>query len=218
MNLESIKDVKAEHKELIKQFCGYHQTIRTQIDKGDVENANSNYLKLATTYTKIAEADLDPIHKRIAHEALTNTYQEVQGMNTPVLNDKSVRMMLSLTVILVVAIAAIMMRPSIVGLTTLGFGTDVAAEDTQDLNLTIWKQTTVNLDSMLGNPEGKLTYISTKGRKAQVDIIGKFMTITPDPGSTGKDRLTIYSAETQRPEKTRSRTLRLLITLPPVPQ
>ena len=206
MDIEEIKNVPAAYQAMIREFCAQHSGAKMFLEKNDIESANQAYLKMAEVYTKISNAPNENIHKNIAHQALTSTYEQIHSLNEPLLSNKSMRLMAATSFIILIAIAAIMLKPSIVGLAAADL--DTGPKWIGPASVTIQGTTTINLNKQF---TGADTYLATNGDPIRSSVIGEFLTITPEYGYKGKDGISIIAADSKEPSKNTKINLQVAI-------
>ncbi|MBI4449063.1 hypothetical protein HY641_03490 [Candidatus Woesearchaeota archaeon] len=200
MDPDQIRNVPGEYKSLIERFCTNYRAARLFADNNDQRSANNAYLAMVDIYSKITQSDLAPLHKRIAHAALTETYDYVASLNQPIISHRTLRVMVSIAVILGIVMILITLKPGIVGLVTLEPSSTAPFWTQSSRIIEIHKTTTIDLDKYFANPSSKkMTYLATAGSRVETSLYDHFLTIIPSRRFFGRDSVTIVAADQENP-------------------
>ncbi len=215
MDFEEIKNIPPEYKNLIKTFCTNYHTINSLIDKGDLNSAQPYYLDMVSAYSKIAASPIHQIHKRIAHDALTKTYDHINNETQQILPKTSIRFMIALSILVIILLAGIMLKPNMIGLASIELTGNAPVWTTEHRSLTIHGITTLNLDTLFTNPSGhKLTYLATNGKHTNTSLYQQYLSLIPQPAYYGTDSISIIASDQEQPSSYTKIPITLSITPP----
>lgn len=187
-----------EHPRLWKQLLiqqlsqKYHSAQRNLYDK-NVRLAREDYIDMIRLYTDIAKTDLDDEDKRVAHFCVKTVYDSLlEKQEEPPLSESTFRIMFSVSIIILLVGLAIVLKPAIVGLTTINIINEPVFIGTQT-RFFITEPYTIPLNTMFKNGDN-LEYMVTRSPTVDIDILGPRATFIP-MGKMGMSRHTIIAVK-----------------------
>lgn len=100
----------------MQKFVDAFNETQARLEENDIDGAVEGYKQMLTAYNNIAGSDLDQIHKELAYDQLTKTYQAIQN---PPSSIHATTHVIAAAVLLVLFSFLVFFKPTIFGLTSL---------------------------------------------------------------------------------------------------
>lgn len=195
----SFEGVRARDRVLIHQFVERYYHSLKLIKAKKYEEGKRFYGELLDLFKQMNQKkELDDIHKQLAYNCVRDVYSNLSEMEVSPLTDKTFKMLLSVTIIIILIGILLLLKPDIAGM----FSADVSEGPVWIAGLNTFSINSIskfNLEEFFFS-ENELSYSATNSKGVDVVVSNNILVVMPKPGFRGVSEITVAAFYKENPD------------------
>lgn len=213
MGMFSFEGVSSTDRVLIHRFVEQYYQALGFIKAKKYEDGKKAYSLLLELFKQLNQRErLAEIHKQLAYNCVRDIYSNLSEMESGPLSDKTFKMLLSITIIILLLGLLFILKPDLAGMFSAELGGGRGPTWTAGINtFLIDSIAKFDLDNFF-SAKGDLEYSVATGEGVDVILSNSILVVMPKPGFRGESEISIIAFQKGRPGDYTKVPLRFIIS------
>ncbi len=213
MGMFSFEGVSSTDRVLIHRFVEQYYQALGFIKAKKYEDGKKAYSALLELFKQLNQREsLEEIHKQLAYNCVHDIYSNLSEMETSPLSDKTFKMLLSITVVILIIGLLLILKPNLAGMLSVELPAGKGPTWTAGINtFAVDSIAKFDLDKFFSAKED-IGYSATEGEGVDVILANSILVAVPKPGFSGVSEISVVAFYIERPSEYTKVPLRFIIS------